>query len=77
MRRLPEAYSLALRLQRAGVADEVICSYLRIEPEGLGTLVILAKAKLAAQLVELDCQEPTPRRRASPGRAGGGDEDDE
>ena len=35
LRRLPEAHSLALRLKHAGVADEVVCGYLHIEPEGL------------------------------------------
>jgi len=50
LRRLPEAHSLALRLKTAGVADRVVCDYLRIEPEGLDTLVELAKQKLAAEL---------------------------
>ena len=66
MRRLPEAYSLALRLQRAGVADEVICSYLHIESEGLGTLLMLAEEKLATQLRQLD-RERRNRWRAAPG----------
>jgi hypothetical protein len=35
LRRLPEAHSLALRLKSAGVADEVVCDYLHIEPEGM------------------------------------------
>lgn len=34
LRRIPEAYSLALPLQDAGVADEVMRNYLRIEPQG-------------------------------------------
>lgn len=50
LRRLPEAYSLALRLREAGVAGPVICDYLRIEPEGLETLVEVAERKLAAEL---------------------------
>lgn len=50
LRRLPEAHSLALRLADAGVADEVICSYLHIEPEGLPTLLDLARRKLDATL---------------------------
>ncbi|MGO9104036.1 hypothetical protein [Mycobacterium sp.] len=37
LRQLPEAHSLALRLRNAGVADEVVCDYLHIEPEGLDT----------------------------------------
>ena len=47
---MPQAYSLALRLKEAGVADAVICDYLHIEPEGLDTLLLLANKKLAAEL---------------------------
>jgi hypothetical protein len=36
LRRLPEAHSLALRLREVGVADDVICGYLRIEPSSDG-----------------------------------------
>jgi hypothetical protein len=50
LRRIPEAHSLALRLRDAGVADEVICDYLHIEPEGLATLLELAHRKLHAAL---------------------------
>ncbi len=50
LRELPEAHSLALRLRAAGVADEVICGYLHIEPEGLATLLELAHRKLRANL---------------------------
>jgi hypothetical protein len=50
LRTLPEAHSLALRLKDAGVADEVICGYLHIEPEGLATLLELARRKLDAKL---------------------------
>ena len=50
LRRLPEAHSLALRLKRAGVADEVVCNYLRIEPEGLNILLLIAERKLEAEL---------------------------
>ena len=50
LRRLPEAHSLALRLKRAGVADEVVCNYLRIEPEGLNILLRIAEEKLDAEL---------------------------
>ena len=46
LRSLPEAYSLALRLQDAGVADEVICEYLHIERESLCTLLDVAHRKL-------------------------------
>jgi hypothetical protein len=50
LRRLPDAHSLALRLKDACVADEVICEYLQIEPEGLETLLLLARDKLKAEL---------------------------
>jgi hypothetical protein len=50
LRRLPDAHSLALRLRDAGVADEVICSYLRIEPEGLDSVFELAHQKIQAEL---------------------------
>ncbi|HUH68477.1 MAG TPA: hypothetical protein VLZ05_06095 [Mycobacterium sp.] len=50
LRRLPEAHSLALRLKNAGVADEVVCGYLHIEPEGLDTLLRVAEDKLDAEL---------------------------
>jgi hypothetical protein len=50
LRRLPEAHSLALRLKQAGVADEVVCGYLHIEPEGLETLFRVAEDKLNAEL---------------------------
>jgi hypothetical protein len=50
LRRLPEAHSLALRLKSAGVADEVVCNYLRIEPEGLNILLRIAERKLDAEL---------------------------
>jgi hypothetical protein len=50
LRQLPEAHSLALRLKRAGVADEVVCGYLHIEPEGLDILLRIAERKLDAEL---------------------------
>lgn len=50
LRRLPEAHSLALRLKSAGVADEVVCNYLRIEPEGLNILLRIAEEKLDVEL---------------------------
>ena len=50
LRALPEAHSLALRLRDAAVADEVICGYLHIEPEGLATLLDLARRKLQTAL---------------------------
>ena len=50
LRSLPEAHSLALRLADTGVADEVICTYLDIEPECLSTFLDLARRKLHAAL---------------------------
>jgi hypothetical protein len=50
LRSLPEAHSLALRLTDAGVADEVICTYLDIEPECLSTFLDLARRKLDTAL---------------------------
>ena len=54
LRRLPPAHSLALRLRDGGVADEVICEYLQIEPEGLASLLVLARQKLAAEMRKPD-----------------------
>jgi hypothetical protein len=54
LRSLPEAYSLALRLQDAGVTDEVICEYLRIEPESLSTLLEMARRKLNSAIDNTD-----------------------
>ncbi len=48
LRRLPNPYSLALRLRDAGVDDDLICSYLTLEPEALPTFLRLAEAKLIA-----------------------------
>ena len=53
LRRLPDAHSLALRLSDAGVAEDVICQYLRIEPEGLAGVLDIAHQKLAAELERL------------------------
>jgi hypothetical protein len=54
LRRLPDAHSLALRLRDANVADEVICEYLQIEPEGLDGLFEVANSKLAAEINRAD-----------------------
>jgi hypothetical protein len=53
LRRLPLGHSLALRLRDAGVDDEVLCSYLHIEPEGLDTFLLIAQLKLEAELHNL------------------------
>jgi hypothetical protein len=50
LRSLPQSHSLALRLTDAGVADDVICTYLDIEPECLPTLLDLARRKLHTAL---------------------------
>lgn len=48
LRRLPLAYSLALRLREMGVATEVVCEYLGVQESALAGLYRLAEAKLAA-----------------------------
>jgi hypothetical protein len=50
LRRLPEAHSLALRLRDSGTAEDVMCEYLHIEPEGLAMLLELANRKLRAEI---------------------------
>jgi hypothetical protein len=50
LRRLPEAHSLALRLHDSGTAEDVMCEYLRIEPEGLAMLLELAHRKLRTEI---------------------------
>lgn len=59
---LPPAYSLALRLRDAGVADGLIAECLAVEPEAIRPLFDVAEAKLAALL------EAPPR---GPGGSGG------
>ena len=48
LRKLPLSYSLALRLRDAGVAAEVVCEYVDVEPAGLDGFYRVAEAKLAA-----------------------------
>ncbi|HSS90021.1 MAG TPA: hypothetical protein VLL69_11930 [Streptosporangiaceae bacterium] len=48
LRQLPAAHSLALRLRDAGVSAELIAECLGIEPEAVGSLLVVAEAKLAA-----------------------------
>jgi DNA-directed RNA polymerase specialized sigma24 family protein len=52
LRQLPNAYALVLRLTDADATDEEICSTLGIEPEGLDTLVELARRKLHRELTQ-------------------------
>jgi hypothetical protein len=48
LNRLPLPYSVALRLRDAGIEDAVIAECVGVEPEGLTTLMQIARAKLAA-----------------------------
>ena len=48
LRRLPLAYSMALRLRDAGVADDVICLYVNVEAAALQGFFRMAEAKLRA-----------------------------
>lgn len=52
LRSLPEAHSLAIRLRDAGVADEVICGYLRIDDDCLDTFIDLARRKLNSAIAD-------------------------
>jgi hypothetical protein len=69
LRRLPNPYSLALRLREAGVDDDLICSYLTLEPEALPTFLRLAEAKLTA----VQCSSHTPPPTAPPSAIPSGD----
>ncbi|WP_253861560.1 hypothetical protein [Mycobacterium asiaticum] len=48
LRKLPLAYSLALRLRDAGVARELICEYVGVENASLDGVYRIAEAKLTA-----------------------------
>jgi hypothetical protein len=50
IRRLPGAYSLALRLRDAGLTDELIAEFLAMQPQALDPLLHVAEAKLATML---------------------------
>ena len=47
IRRLPGAYSLALRLRDAGLTDELIAECLAMQPQALDPLLHVAEATLA------------------------------
>ena len=49
---LPVAYALVLRLTDAAAPEDEICRRLGIEPEGLDTLVDLARRKLRRELTQ-------------------------
>jgi hypothetical protein len=66
LRRLPNPYSLALRLRDAGVEDDLICSYLTLEPEALPTFLRLAEAKLTAVQRSSHTRPPTTPSSAIP-----------
>jgi hypothetical protein len=59
LRRLPLAYSLALRLRDAGVALEMVAEYLGVEEAALDGIFRIAEAKLvtAQQLVRGEYEE--------------------
>jgi hypothetical protein len=48
LRRLPLAYSLALRLRDAGVGSDMICLYVNVEQDALDGFYRIAEAKLVA-----------------------------
>jgi hypothetical protein len=48
LRPLPLIDSLALRLRDAGVAPEVVCEYVDVEPAALPALYRMAEARLLA-----------------------------
>jgi predicted transcriptional regulator len=52
VRRLPTAYSLALRLRDAGVSEELIAECLQIERAAVKPLLVVAEAKVQAILRE-------------------------
>ena len=47
LHRLPRAHALALRLKAVGADDGLIAECLGVEPEGVASLLEVAKAKLA------------------------------
>jgi hypothetical protein len=53
LRCLPAAYSLALRLRDAGVAEAMIAECVGVEPEAVGAMLAVGEAKLAAVLHEM------------------------
>lgn len=52
LRQLPAAYALVLQMTDADASDDEICHRLGIEPEGLETLVDLARRKLRRELTQ-------------------------
>ncbi|WP_280183846.1 hypothetical protein [Nocardia cyriacigeorgica] len=52
--RLPQAYSLALRLRQTGISDEQLAMYLDIATESVTMFLRIAEDKLRAALAEGD-----------------------
>jgi hypothetical protein len=61
LRKLPVAYSLALRLRDAGVAREVIGEYVGVAEAPLKGLYQIAEAKFVAALGLPTCSSPGGR----------------
>lgn len=79
LRKLPLAYSLALRLRDTGIDDDLLCDYLRIEPDALAALLETAQAKFTTALIQAttNCachagdSPPAPGKGSSTSRASG------
>lgn len=59
-----DAHSMALRLQKAGVADELICTYLHNEAECLSTFFDVARRNLDSAVVTAASDIASTVRRA-------------
>ncbi|GAF48110.1 hypothetical protein RW1_049_00190 [Rhodococcus wratislaviensis NBRC 100605] len=46
--RLPDAYAVALRMRDAGLSDDAIAERVGVEPEAVGPMLRVARAKLAS-----------------------------
>lgn len=54
MRRLPRAYAVALQLRDEGLNDAELARRLAIEPEAVGPMLAVARAKLAGLIAAQD-----------------------
>lgn len=59
--RLPRPYAVALRLRADGAGDALIAARVGVEPEAVGPLLRIARAKLRAMR---DSDPPAPARDA-------------
>lgn len=59
-----DAHSMALRLQKAGVADELICTYLHNEAECLSTFFDVARRRLDGAVLTAGGNSPSIARHA-------------